>query len=153
MAKIHGLSKEFWYNSYRSMMDRCYREKAANYCRYGGRGIKVCKEWHDIFEFKKWAITSGYFEGSTIDRIDYDKDYCPENCRWATKKEQAINRQTTRYITHNGETHNVTEWAEIIGIDKGILLNRLWRGWNEHDIFDLNKYVNQYERRNINGIY
>ena len=101
--------KEFWYNSWRSMMSRCYNEKAANYKYYGAVGILVCEEWHNADCFGKWAKSSGWFDGATLDRIDNSKGYSPDNCKWATKKEQAKNRCTTRLITHNGETHNITE--------------------------------------------
>lgn len=139
--------KEFWYNSWRSMMSRCFNPKAGNYKYYGGAGISVCDEWKDADTFGNWAKISGWFKGATIDRIDNQKGYCPENCKWSTKKEQAMNRRTTRYITHNSETHCITEWAAIMKIDRSILLNRLWRGWTEEEIFDTNKYKNQYSRR------
>ena len=117
-----------WYGSYRSMMERCYRPKNANYHRYGKRGIKVCEEWHDIQNFEKWVQENPYFEGATIDRIDVNGDYEPTNCRWATMKEQCNNRSNTLYIEHNGETHTITEWAEIIGINRSTLNNRYCRG-------------------------
>lgn len=145
--------KEFWYNSWRSMMSRCYNDKSANYKYYGAVGISVCEEWHDAEKFGEWAKSSGWFESATLDRIDNNKSYSPDNCRWATKKEQAKNRRTTRLITHNGETHNITEWAEILGVDRKLLINRLWRGWSEDEIFDTSKYYNQYERGKANALY
>ena len=145
--------KEFWYNSWRSMMARCYNEKSANYKYYGGVGVTVCAEWHNANNFAEWAKSSGWFEGATLDRIDNSKGYSPDNRKWSTKKEQAKNRRTTRLITHNGETHNLTEWAEILGVDRTLLINRLWRGWSEEDIFDTSKYCNQYERGKANALY
>ena len=141
--------KEFWYNTWRSMMNRCYNKKSANYKYYGAKGIVVCEEWQSADNFGEWAKASGWFKSATLDRIDNSKGYSPNNCKWATKKEQAYNRKTTRLITYNGETHNITEWAEILGVDRSLLLNRLWRGWSEQDIFDKNKYSNQYERKNV----
>lgn len=137
---------QFWYNSWRSMMARCYNEKTVNYQNYGGAGITVCVEWHNADVFGAWAKSSGWFKGATLDRIDNSKGYSPENCRWATKKEQAYNRKSTHFITYNGETHNITEWAEILGVKRTLLLNRLSRGWSEQDIFEP-KYKNRYERR------
>lgn len=87
-----AVSNEPWYKNYRAMMDRCYREKAANYPQYGGRGIKVCPGWHHIEIFEAWALDNGYKPGLTLDRIDPDGDYTPTNCRWATPKQQANNR-------------------------------------------------------------
>ena len=139
--------KEFWYNSWRSMMSRCHNKKSANYKYYGGIGISVCEEWKIAENFGEWAKASGWFEGATLDRIDNSKGYSPENCKWATKKEQALNRRTTRYITHNGETHNLTEWAEILGVDRKLLINRIWRGWSEEDALDVSKYIKQHERK------
>ena len=145
--------KEFWYNSWRSMMSRCYNENTANYKYYGAKGITVCDEWKNADCFGEWAKNSGWFPGATLDRIDNRNGYSPKNCKWSTKKEQARNRKTTRHITHNGETHIVTEWAEILGVDRKLLLDRLFRGWSEDEIFDTNKYCNQYERRKANALY
>ena len=141
--------KEFWYNSWRSMMSRCSNPKAANYKYYGAIGITVCDAWRNADIFGEWAKNSGWFLGATLERIDNSKGYSPENCRWATKKEQAYNRKSTHFITHNGETHNITEWAEILGVKRSLLLNRLYRGWDEQEIFGTRKYCNQYERKHV----
>lgn len=118
-----------WYESYRCMMDRCYRENASNFYAYGGRGIKVCDEWHDIQNFEKWVDENPFSKGMTLDRIDVNADYSPDNCRWCTRKEQANNRRNTVRITYHGETHTISEWAEIKGINKSTLNNRYHRGW------------------------
>lgn len=120
-----------WYGSYISMMKRCYYKPAANYYLYGGRGIKVCEEWHDITKFEEWVEKSGYRKGLSIDRINPNGDYTPENCRWVTPKEQANNRRNTRYLTVNGETRTITEWAEKTGINRSTINNRVWRGWSD----------------------
>ncbi len=153
MPYKHGHYKEPWYGSYRSMMDRCYRKKAGNYWDYGAKGIIVCDEWHDIEKFKQWVELSGYEKGLTIDRIDVFKGYSPDNCRWATKKLQANNRSSARIIEYNGERHSVTEWSKITGISRRLLLNRLWLGWKEQDIFCKVKFHNQYERVKSNAIH
>lgn len=119
-----------WYGSYRAMIDRCQRESAKNYCFYGGRGIKVCDEWHDIEIFEKWAQESGYAKGLSLDRIDPNGDYCPNNCRWATPKEQANNRRNTVYIEWNGERHTLADWADICGVNHSTFKNRYYRGWS-----------------------
>lgn len=119
-----------WYNSYRSMMDRCYRKNAKNYSYYGGRGISVCDEWHDINAFELWVAKSNFKIGMSLDRIDPNKDYNPENCRWSTKKEQANNRRNTLRLEYNGENHTISEWAEKLGINRSTLNNRIHRWWD-----------------------
>ncbi len=128
LIKGRTLYKEPWYGSYHSMMDRCHRETANNYPYYGGRGIRVCEEWHDIATFEKWVYESGFEKGLTLERKDPNKDYCPENCKWATPKEQANNRRNTLFIEHNGERHTVGEWAQILGTSRSTISNRYYRG-------------------------
>ena len=117
-----------WYNSYRCMMSRCYREKDASYKSYGGRGIKVCKEWHDIREFEKWVDENPYFAGATLDRIDTNGNYEPKNGRWATMFEQDKNRRNSILVEYNGTMLNITELALSTGINRSTLKNRYWRG-------------------------
>ena len=136
MAYKHGYYKEPWYNSYRSMMDRCYRESAANYKYYGGRGIDVCEEWHDINSFKDWIATSEYQPGLTLDRIDSNQGYTPSNCRWASMKQQDNNRRNTKFVELDGTRHTITEWAEITGINRSTLNNRVHRGWGASEALE-----------------
>lgn len=117
-----------WYSSYHSMMDRCYREKAKNYPLYGGRGISVCEEWHNIENFEKWVHESGYAEGLTLDRVNPNGDYSPSNCRWATRKEQANNKRNTHYLTYNGQTKTISDWSKEIGINRSTINNRFFKG-------------------------
>lgn len=135
LVKGRRFSDEKWYNSYKSMMHRCYNKNAANYKNYGGRGIKVCKEWHNIETFEKWANSSGFKVGLTLDRIDVDGNYCPENCRWATQKEQCNNRRNTVYIEYNGEIHTISEWADMIGMKRSTFSNRYHKGKRNYELF------------------
>lgn len=142
MRLIEGKSfyNKPWYNSYRAMMSRCYRTKDVSYRFYGGRGIKVCEEWHDISKFEEWVNKHPFFDGATIDRVDTNGDYEPENCRWSTMFEQCKNRRNSIIIEHNGERHNITEWAEIIGINRSTLNNRYARGDRGERLFEKRRY-------------
>lgn len=130
MRLIEGQSfyKEPWYGSYHSMMDRCYRKKAHNYSQYGGRGIAVCEEWHDIELFEQWVKGSKYKPGMSLERINVNADYSPENCTWATAKEQANNRRNTVRIKYMGENRTVGEWAEALGMSRSTISSRYYRG-------------------------
>lgn len=99
------------------MVKRCENERSDNFKYYGGRGIHVCEEWRvhpDSFIY--WGIENGYAPGLEIDRIDNDRGYSPDNCRWVTAKENSRNRRNTVYLTINGETKSVAEWTETIDI-------------------------------------
>jgi hypothetical protein len=111
---------------------RCYDEKNIAYNRYGGRGITICDEWkNDVKAFYDWAIANGYKNSLTIDRIDNDGNYCPENCRWATFKEQASNRRSNILVTHNGKTQTMKEWANEVGIPYKVVWARVQKlGWS-----------------------
>ena len=117
------------------MKDRCYRKTHIHYNRYGGRGITVCPEWEHSYEtFRDWALSHGYADDLSIDRIDNDKGYSPENCRWISLKIQNRNRRSNHLITYQGKTQTVVEWAEELGIPAGILHQRIYRGWSDEDI-------------------
>ena len=127
----HGKSKGRLYHTYYGMKSRCNNQNDKSYANYGGRGIKVCEEWENDFEvFYKWALENGYNEDLSIDRINNDFGYSPENCRWVNGLSQARNKQSTRYLTHNGETKALSEWAEAYGISVQMLAGRLKRGWD-----------------------
>lgn len=117
---------------YSNMKTRCYNPISNRYNRYGGRGISVCKEWLDSFGvFQKWALENGYADDLTLDRIDNNGNYCPENCRWATYKEQRRNSTGTRTITINGKTKIISEWCEQFCIPYYVVNNRLNKyGWS-----------------------
>lgn len=118
------------YGIWIGMRKRCENTKSDAYDRYGGRGVRVCDEWHDWFKFREWALGNGCQDDLTIDRIDVNGNYEPSNCRWITRADQARNRRTNRKITYNGITKTGAEWARELGFkDKHSLLNRLDNGW------------------------
>jgi len=116
---------------WRAMKSRCNNKNASNYKWYGGKGIKVCKDWQVFETFADWALSNGYADGLTIDRIYNDKDYCPENCRWIPAIKQQRNQSNNHLLTIRGETKLLTDWARQIGISHETLWARLKvLGWS-----------------------
>lgn len=135
---VHNLYKteKRLYRCWQDMKNRCYNKNRKKYARYGGRGIKVCDEWLHSFEnFYNWAINNGYEEHLTLDRIDVNGNYCPENCRWATWKEQANNTSKNHKITLNGVTKNLHEWLKIYNISSSSYYRLSKRGFSDDEIF------------------
>lgn len=132
-AVKHGLSKTRLYTIWHSMYCRCYYKSTNQYKNYGGKGIKVCEEWKSsqgFLNFYNWAINNGYEEKLTLDRIDSNKNYCPENCRWVTSKSQSNNKTNNVFYTFNGETKTAKQWCELYSISQTTLNDRLKRGWS-----------------------
>ena len=124
------------WNIYNHMIKRCYDIKEAMFYRYGGRGIKVCDEWKESFiHFRTWALENGYSDNLSIDRIDNDGNYSPENCRWTTGEVQANNRSTNLLITYNGVTDTLANWSKRTGIKSGTIQSRLYHGWPTEKLF------------------
>lgn len=113
------------YIRWQSMMGRCYCLGDGNYKNYGGRGISVCDEWKDYSVFKLWALVNGYSDRLTIERIDNDGGYSPENCKFIPKGEQILNRRNTRWLTYNGETLCMSHWAKKLGMGRLTLITRI----------------------------
>lgn len=107
------------------MKSRCFNPNRKNYPRYGGRGITVCDEWLKFEPFYEWAMSNGYTDELSIDRIDNDGNYCPENCRWVGAKTQANNKTNSDIIELNGDRHTIAEWAEITGIGYATIYARI----------------------------
>ena len=103
------------------MKERCSNPNADNYQWYGGAGISVCDEWKEFLPFYHWAISHGWHDGLSIDRIDYTKDYSPYNCRFITHQNQCRNRRSNVFINVDGEKHLQCEWEEILGLPKKII--------------------------------
>ena len=125
----HGQSKKMPYHSWLNMKARCENKKHIEYERYGARGIKVCDRWRSSFEEFWKDMGATYQDGLSIDRIDVNGDYCPENCRWATAQEQANNKRTTFYVTLNGETHSLADWCRKNSLNYGTVHARIKAGW------------------------
>lgn len=125
IRRYHRSYSRWWY-----MHQRCYNPRFRDYKWYGARGIKVCAQWGTFAAFH--ADMGDAPKGKSLDRIDNDKDYCPENCRWATQKEQTRNTRRNYWITANGETMLCTDWAIRLGTTSRTITNRIRNcGWTE----------------------
>lgn len=114
----HKMSGTRIYSEWQGMKGRCYNKGSARYADWGGRGIEVCEQWRNSFEsFYTWAMANGYQDNLTIDRIDNNGDYCPENCRWVGQQEQCRNRRSNINITIGNSTRTLMEWCEIFQVD------------------------------------
>lgn len=128
-SRLHNWSTT--YRSWTAIKTRCLNKNNPAYSSYGGRGIKVCDRWLESFENFLADMGEAPPEMS-IDRIDNNGDYEPGNCRWATRKEQANNRRSSRMITYNGLTKTLAEWASFLGMKSSTLAQRINR-WNDLD--------------------
>ena len=126
---IHNAAGAPEYNSWLAMNQRCNYTKSKDHKNYGGRGIKVCSRWSEPkYGFVNFLADMGERpEGTTLDRIDVNGGYTPENCRWATMVQQANNRRTNKYITYKGETMTYTEWSLRLGGGRDLIRSRVVR--------------------------
>lgn len=114
---IHGLSGTRLHGIYFKMMNRCYNPNSDRYEFYGGRGIKVCDKWYkNPKAFCEWSLQNGYSDNLTIDRINNDGDYAPDNCRWVPPSQQNLNRRNTVFVTYNGQKKTIVDWSKELGI-------------------------------------
>ena len=139
---IHYLSKYKIRCTLYSMRNRCNYKGHPQYKDYGGRGIKVCNEWSGpkgLNNFYEWSINNGWEPFLTIDRVDVDGDYCPENCRWVTMQEQNNNTRFNHCLCYDGETHTIAEWSRINGVDPNLYYGRARLGWSDEEILTREK--------------
>lgn len=126
----HGLSATPLYSVWGSIKDRCLNTNCKSYKNYGGRGISICGQWVDNFHlFYKWAMNAGYKPGLTIERVNNDKSYCPENCTFIPLSKQSKNRRNLNFITFKDRTKTISSWAREIGISRESLRDRFKNGW------------------------
>lgn len=123
----HDLCGTRVYRIWQAMKNRCRNKNAPNYKFYGGRGIRYCPEWEDFNNFLSWAKSNGYRDDLSIDRIDCDGDYCPENCRWATMEEQQANKRKNYSLIFNGEKVCLRQYCALVGVSYTMLTTRLKR--------------------------
>ena len=131
----HGMSHTRLSRIWRGIKSRCTNKNHHYYKNYGGRGIKICDEWENDFSaFSEWAFDNGYDDSLTIDRIDVNGDYTPENCRWTSNKIQCNNKRNNHIVTIEGVSHTISEWSDISGIGYGTIKSRVERGWTGRNI-------------------
>ena len=136
-----------WDNSriggiFRDIKQRCYNQNDKSYCWYGGKGIKVCNEWMENPKmFEDWSMKNGYQDDLTIDRIDEDKDYCPDNCRWISKNMNSKYKSTTSLICVNGVTHSGTDWSKVLGFCSNLINKYVNKHGLDNTIVFIEKYL------------
>lgn len=150
-ATKHGKSTSRLFKVWCAMIERTTNPKNKSYSNYGGRGIEVCDKWRDDFQaFYDWAMNNGYDENAskgdcTIDRIDVNGNYCPENCRWVGMDVQAKNKRKLQ-IEYNGEKHSVEEWADITGLKISTIYKRINCGWEIKDVLSVKTGMKREEK-------
>lgn len=133
----HGDCRARLYNIWIKMRNRCSNPKCKDWNSYGGRGIKVCSEWQEsYFAFRDWAYANGYDESKSIDRIDVNNGYSPENCRWADDIAQANNKRSNHVITYQGEKMSLADAARLAAVPYDTLKRRISCGWDVEKAVD-----------------
>ncbi len=126
-------------NIYQGLIQRCYNQKDESYRWYGAKGIKVCEEWiNNPASFESWALKNGYKDNLTIDRINSDKDYCPDNCRWVSMVDNSKYKSTTSLITVNDIAHTGREWATILNLGVNTI-NKMLRNYSQEQVIEFIK--------------
>ncbi len=119
------------YRIWSAMKQRCNNPNTISYKHYGARGISVCEQWEDYFTFRDWALSHGYRDDLTIDRIDVNGNYCPDNCTWADYRQQANNKTNNRIIEFEGKKMTSRQWDRELGFREGAISDRLnTLGWD-----------------------
>lgn len=142
--KKHGLTKQTLHNAWLNMKTRCDNPIYNEYEKYGGRGITYCKEWKSFDNFMNWALNNGFNDTKdsngrnllSLDRIDNNGNYCPENCKWSTRVEQARNKSVNKNYEYEGKIYCLTALAEISVVSKDSIRRRLKKGWSVKDAVD-----------------
>ena len=150
-ATKHGLKYTRIYGIWQNMLNRCRNPNVKCYAVYGGRGIYVCDEWKTqdsgFINFYNWSMSNGYTEELTIDRIDVNGPYSPDNCRWVSWEVQILNKRNSLTLTYNDINLPIIEWSKITGIPYGTIYNRMQKGWTPEQVLrvPLNKSKNSTE--------
>lgn len=141
----HGMSQSRIYTEWRSMLLRCNTPSHKSYKDYGGRGISVCPQWHEFPNFQKWALSHGYSDTLTIDRIDVNGNYEPSNCRFVDMMTQCNNRRSSKFLTYQGKTLSHAQWARELGLSRSVIHQRAKRGLPVEEILRTEKHAHRGE--------
>ena len=135
MARLitHGMTKTPEYHAWIDMKHRCFNPNNKQYSNYGGRGITVCDRWKNSFQNFLADMGSRLTAKHSLDRINNDGDYCPDNCKWSTNAEQQNNQRNNHLITIDDVTLTIAQWAKKMGFGKKVIGDRLKLGWSEFD--------------------
>lgn len=148
--KKHGDYKAPLYGIYREMIQRCVNSKSKGYHNYGGRGITVCSEWigdSGYINFKAWSLLNGYKNGLHIDRINNDKGYSPENCRWVTPRVNSRNKRTNKVLEFHGQKMCIAGWADTLHMPPRTLYGRISAGWSIERALTTPRYENKVPQK------
>ncbi|NHC20304.1 hypothetical protein G6554_18845 [Bacillus sp. MM2020_4] len=144
--KSMGHSQERLYRIWNGMHNRCYDPKHDRYKWYGNKGISICDKWHDYLTFREWALEHGYSNNLTIDRINPNGNYHPNNCQWVDMKIQANNRSNNRIIKYKGKNYTAIQLAETCNLLPHTVYNRLKLGWSVEQIVEIPERSEDYGR-------
>ena len=144
--KTHQMTKTRLYTIWKDMKQRCYDPNHIAFQRYNGKGVYICEEWLKFENFRDWAFANGYEENLTLDRIDNQDIYKPENCRWTTMKVQGNNRSNNNIVIYQNKQYTVAELADCVGIKYHTLLDRISK-WK-----DIERAVNEPIRQEVDGV-
>lgn len=148
----HNLKNTRLYYIWSCMKQRCYNENHKQYKDYGQRGIKICNEWHEFINFYNWAINNDYQDNLTIDRINNNGNYEPDNCRWVNMKIQSNNRRSNHIIEYKNETHTLKEWCDILKLNYKTIQTRINSlKWNVEKAFETPTNIKYRNKRSANN--
>lgn len=134
---IHKMSNTRLYKIWEGIKQRCYNSHTKQFKYYGAKGISLCDEWFSFENFKNWSLRNGYQDNLSIDRIDFNGNYCPNNCRWTNKAIQANNTKTNIFITYKGQTETIANWSRKTNIKAATIYWRYHNGWSIEDCLNL----------------
>lgn len=149
--RTHNKTSSRLYCIYRHMINRCYCKTSDCYNNYGDRGITICQEWLDDFNaFYEWSLSNGYQDNLTIDRIDVNQGYSPENCKWATiQEQQKTHKRSLVELTFNNEIKCLSEWARVTGLHIETIKRRLAKGWSVERALTTPPLTGLYAKKNL----